>query len=104
MGKSVRVGLDIEDTVMPKTEEDKNQEEVTDILTKLERQIFNLVKNVENIGHVAEYSKEINTKFHRASLSMNKNSLVWPMIQVMVLLVTGVIQARYLINFFKTKY
>lgn len=100
----VRVVLDVEDNVEPKTEHDEQQEKVTDMLTRLEGQINYLTKSMENINNRAEYAKDFSIDFHKNTVKMNNDTLYWPMAQVTFLVVIGLMQARYLIRFFRTKH
>jgi hypothetical protein len=66
-------------------------------LAKLERMVDMILTN-------ADYAKEQEADFHELSLAMNRASQYWPIIHLVVLLVTGFTQANHIIRFFKSRH
>lgn len=78
-----------------KVDTKKHLSEMERILTDMIRQTNYLLKNADGI-------KSDEMAFHQKSIEMNSASRWWPMMHVVVLLVTGFTQANHVIKFFKT--
>jgi hypothetical protein len=72
-------------------------------LSKVQLQFLRLQDSLGNILKEADSAKERETEFHNQSVSMHAATRWWPMVQIMVLLITGFTQASAMVNFFKSK-
>jgi hypothetical protein len=73
-------------------------------MSKIERDLKKLGYKVDMILTNADYAKEQEVYFHESSLAMNRASQYWPIIHLVVLLVTGFTQANHIIRFFKSRH
>lgn len=76
--------------------------EVSKKMSRLERDIQTLQNRVKACLNNADYNKEQEAIFHEQSLSMNRASKYWPIIQLTVLLVTGFTQANHIVRYLKS--
>lgn len=74
-----------------------------DHLSKVEIQLVRLKDEMTSILKEADFAKEREMVFHSQSVSMNAASMWWPIVQLIVLLVTGFTQARHMVGFFKSR-
>ena len=75
--------------------------QVSNKMSRLERDLQTLQNRVKACLNNADFNKEQETAFHQASVSMNRAATYWPMIQLMVLLVTGFTQANHIVHYMK---
>lgn len=71
-------------------------------LSHMEMLLLNMIKETNMLLKNANLVKDDEIAFHTKSLEMNAASRWWPMLHVIVLLVTGFTQANHVIKFFKT--
>lgn len=104
-----RISLNI--TQIPTEEaEDKSkvdseeQKEAQRHLSRMEAELLGLERKVSMILSNADYAKEQEIDFHEQSIAMNRAAQYWPIIHVVVLLITGFTQLNHIIQFFKTRH
>jgi hypothetical protein len=73
-------------------------------MSRIERDLKKLEYKVDMLLTNADYAKEQEVDFHELSLAMNRASQYWPIIHLVVLLVTGFTQANHIIRFFKSRH
>lgn len=76
--------------------------ELSTKMTRLERDLQTLQNRVKACLNNADYNKDQEALFHEQSISMNKATKYWPMIQLTVLIVTGFTQANHIVRYLKT--
>jgi hypothetical protein len=73
-------------------------------LGRMETSIRDLMKKIDLILSQADYSKQQEVRFHELSLAMNRASMWWPIVQLLVLLLTAITQINHMVRFFKTRH
>ncbi|GMH89790.1 hypothetical protein TrVE_jg6273 [Triparma verrucosa] len=73
--------------------------EMGPVLTKIE----GLRDRISFIISEADYMKSSEVEFHNQSLKMNAASVWWPVIQILVLIVTGIAWTVHLTSFFRKR-
>jgi hypothetical protein len=97
-----RVGFSITlDVGGPEEVVQKNAEKE---LGRMESNIRDLMKKIDLILSQADYSKQQEVRFHELSLAMNRASMWWPIVQLLVLLLTAITQINHMVRFFKTRH
>jgi emp24/gp25L/p24 family/GOLD len=76
--------------------------EVQAKMGRLERDIQTLNNRVKAALNNADYNKEQEAAFHQQSINMNRAATYWPIIQLVILLVTGFTQANHIITYLRT--
>jgi hypothetical protein len=76
--------------------------EISSKMSRLERDLQTLQNRAKACLNNADYNKEQEALFHEKSISMNRASKYWPIIQLTVLLVTGFTQANHIVRYLKT--
>lgn len=76
--------------------------EITTKMSRLERDLQTLQNRVKACLNNADYNKDQEALFHEQSISMNRASKYWPIIQLTVLIVTGFTQANHIVRYLKT--
>ena len=76
--------------------------EITTKMSRLERDLQTLQNRVKACLNNADYNKEQEALFHEQSISMNRASKYWPIIQLTVLIVTGFTQANHIVRYLKS--
>jgi len=97
--------LDDDDSVKQKKEKDPDHlehKELTTKMSRLERDLQTLHNRVKACVNNADYNKDQEALFHEQSISMNRASRYWPIIQLTVLLVTGFTQANHIVRYLKS--
>jgi len=94
-------------TTSPQKEKTKDPEhlehkELSTKMSRLERDLQTLNNRVKACLNNADYNKDQETIFHEQSISMNRASKYWPIIQLIVLIVTGFTQANHIVRYLKT--
>lgn len=99
----LRVAETIEDekTVLSNV---KGQEAARRHLSDMEKMLGQMIKETNMILKNADMIKDDEVKFYQKSAEMNSSSRWWPMMHVIVLLVTGFTQANHVIKFFKSRH
>ena len=64
-------------------------------------QVVRLTDQLAQILDEADYMKEREVEFHEMTESMDRNAQWWPILQICILLLTGVLQAKHLKRFFQ---
>lgn len=72
-------------------------------MDKLQLAVVKLNDELSQILSEADYMKEKEMDFHTKSEHMNTAAQYWPILQVAILLITGVFQAKHLKSFFQSK-
>mmetsp|Transcript_15668 Transcript_15668/g.24380 ORF Transcript_15668/g.24380 Transcript_15668/m.24380 type:complete len:225 (+) Transcript_15668:91-765(+) len=72
-------------------------------LSRLQVNIMKMKDEIEDIIREADYMKNVEKGFHEHSLSMHAASHWWPMIQTLVLLLTGATTIMHMISFFNKR-
>lgn len=87
-----------------KTKDPEHMEhhEITTTMTRLERDLQTLNNRVKACLNNADFNKDQETIFHEQSISMNRASKYWPIIQLIVLIVTGFTQANHIVRYLKS--
>lgn len=75
--------------------------DITTKMSRLERDLQTLQNRVKACLNNADYNKEQEALFHEQSISMNRASKYWPIIQLTVLIVTGFTQANHIVRYLK---
>ena len=78
---------------------DTNQ--VTNNMSRLERDLQTLQNRVKACLNNADFNKDQEASFHEKSISMNNAAKYWPMIHLIVILVTGFTQANHIVTYLK---
>jgi hypothetical protein len=60
-----------------------------------------LTDELAQILNEVDYMKEKEVVFHDMTEKMEKNAEYWPMLQILILLATGVFQVKHLKRFFQ---
>jgi len=79
------------------------QEEMEHHLSHMQVKILQLTDMMNEVLRNADYAKELEVMAHNQSLSMHSASIWWPIMQVFILLLTGVAQASHMVRFFQSK-
>jgi len=78
------------------------QYEITTKMSRLERDLQTLQNRVKACLINADYNKDQEALFHEQSISMNRASVYWPIIQLTVLILTGFTQVNHIVRYLKT--
>jgi len=73
-------------------------------LNDMDRAINQMIRESNLLLTNADAVKNVEAKFHQKSVDINAASKWWPILHLVVLLVTGFTQANHVINFFKMRY
>jgi len=85
-----------------KDPEHLEHKEITTKMSRLERDLQTLQNRVKACLNNADYNKDQEIIFHEQSISMNRASKYWPIIQLTVLIVTGFTQANHIVRYLKS--
>mmetsp|Transcript_22265 Transcript_22265/g.29115 ORF Transcript_22265/g.29115 Transcript_22265/m.29115 type:complete len:203 (-) Transcript_22265:185-793(-) len=96
----LRVGLSIE---VGQTEEYYKDLAVKEHLSEFQVHIAQMTDDLTQILNEADYMKEHEMTFHGQSEKMNAAAMYWPIVQMSILVVTGVFVVNNLKSFFKSK-
>ena len=72
-------------------------------ISRMSADVTSLDRKLRSILSSADYAKEQEVEFHEQSIAMNRASQYWPIIHLVVLLVTGFTQANHIVRFFKSR-
>jgi hypothetical protein len=75
--------------------------EISSKMSRLQRDLQTLQNRVKACLNNADFNKDQEAAFHEQSVSMNRAATYWPIIQLMVLLVTGFTQANHIVRYLK---
>eukprot|EP00536_Pseudo-nitzschia_multiseries_P000118 jgi/Psemu1/321464/estExt_fgenesh1_pg.C_20091 len=92
----------ISETGTKKDPDHLEHRELSSKMTRLERDLQTLQNRVRACLNNADFNKDQETIFHEQSVSMNRATKYWPMIQLTVLIVTGFTQANHIVRYLKT--
>jgi len=73
-------------------------------MSHMEHSLHRLLQETDGFVTNADYMKEQEAIFHQRSVDMNQISKYWPILHLMVLLVTGFTQANHIVKFFKSRH
>jgi len=76
--------------------------ELASKMSRLERDMKTLNNRVKAALNNADFNKDQETIFHEQSISMNRASKYWPIIQLIVLIITGFTQANHIVRYLKS--
>lgn len=76
--------------------------ELTQTMTRLERDLQSLQNRIKACINNADFNKDQEHKFHEQSVSMNRATKYWPIIQLIVLILTGFTQANHIVGYLKS--
>lgn len=76
--------------------------EVRAKMGRLERDLQTLNNRVKACLNNADFNKDQEAAFHQQSVNMNRATTYWPIIQLLILLVTGFTQANHIITYLRT--
>jgi hypothetical protein len=76
--------------------------EVKAQMSRLERDMQTLSNRVHTILSNADFNKDQEAAFHDQSVAMNRAATYWPIIRLVVLLVTGFTQANNIVRFMRS--
>lgn len=82
----------------------KGQEAAKTHLSDMERILNKMIKDASLLLKSADMIKNDESAFHKQSVEMNAAARWWPMLHVVVLLVTGFTQANHVVKFFKSRH
>jgi len=77
-------------------------DEVKTQMSRLERDLQTLNNRVRAILNNADFNKDQEVAFHDQSVSMHSASMYWPIIQVLVIVITGITQAHHIITYMRS--
>lgn len=77
--------------------------DVNSHLSYIEQEMSRIESGMQTIQRQADYAKNRDTDMHRQFAAMHSTTFYWPVVQVVVLLVTGFTQASHIVHFFKTR-
>lgn len=86
-----------------KVKETEVQKEGHAHLTYTEKTIYNLLKEAMLVQGNADVQRKAEAKFFQKSKDMHASIKMWPILHLIVLIVTGVINAKYMVGFFKSR-
>lgn len=72
-------------------------------LSQLQVSVMRLQDELTNILKQADMAKQREVEFHNLSVNMHAASQYWPMVQIMVLILTGFTQVSAMVHFFKSQ-
>jgi len=73
-------------------------------LSRVEVLLHKMTKQTKLLLSVADEYQKDEASFHQKTLEMESASRWWPILHVLVLLVTGFTQANHVVNFFKSRH
>jgi hypothetical protein len=76
--------------------------EITSNLSRLDRDLQTLHNRVKACLNNADFNKDQEAAFHNQSVDMNRAATYWPLIQLMILIITGFTQANHIVRYLKT--
>ncbi len=82
-------------------ENEKGQKAARKHFSEMEKVLMTMIRETNVLLKNADMIKDEEAAFHKKSVEMNSASRWWPMMHVVVLLVTGFTQANHVIKFFK---
>jgi len=73
-------------------------------MSRLERDITTLTSRVRSLLNNADYNKNQQHAFMDQSISMHSAATYWPIIQVLIIIITGITQADHIIRYMRTRH
>lgn len=71
-------------------------------MSRLERDLQTLSNRVRAILNNADFNKDQEVAFHDQSVAMHSAAMYWPIIQLLVIILTGFTQANHIVRYMKT--
>lgn len=71
-------------------------------MSRLERDVQTLSNRVRAILNNADFNKDQEVAFHDQSVAMHSAAMYWPIIQLIVIILTGFTQANHIVRYMKT--
>lgn len=73
-------------------------------MSRLERDLGTLNSRVKAILNNADFNKDQEVAFHEQSVAMSRAATYWPIIQLVVVLITGFTQANHIVRYMKSRH
>lgn len=91
-----------------KLEKDKDQQKMDqnkahEHMSTTEKTIYNLIREVGLVQGNADNQRKHEARFFKKTKDMHRATKIWPIIHLIVLIVTGTFNARYMVRFFKSR-
>ena len=80
-----------------------SKDTVSSNLSRMEVEMRRIQAGMKNILAEADFSKERDALFHKQTLDMHSATMFWPIVRVLVLLMTGFTQAGHIVRFFQSR-
>jgi len=100
----VLIHLGVHDTEPPTTHQDEEQDVVKKSVNGMEYEMKYLQQRVDAIIRQADFAKTQDHDMHEHSRKMSSAAMIWPVIQIVALIVTGVVQATSLVGYLKSRH
>jgi hypothetical protein len=71
-------------------------------MSRLERDLQTLSNRIRAILNSADFNKDQEVAFHDQSVAMNRAAIYWPIIQLILIVITGFTQANHIIRYMKS--
>jgi len=91
------------DLLKAKSEETEDQNKGHAHMNYIEKTIFNMLRETSFLQNNVEGQRKAEAKFFQKSKYMHQSIKRWPIIHLVVLIVTGFLQAKHMMNFFKSR-
>jgi hypothetical protein len=69
----------------------------------METELKRLQMGMRTVLSEADYAKDRDSVYHQEARVLDEATIFWPVVQVCVLIMTGVAQVAHIVNFFKTR-
>jgi hypothetical protein len=72
-------------------------------LSHMETELKRLQMGMQTVLSEADYAKDRDAVYHQEARALDEATIFWPVVQVCVLIMTGVAQVTHIVNFFKSR-
>lgn len=72
-------------------------------LSHMEVELKRLQMAMQGVLSEADYAKDRDSLYHQEARALDQATIFWPIVQVCVLVMTGVAQVSHIVNFFKSR-
>lgn len=76
---------------------------VDEHLSHMEVELKRLRMALSSVLSEADYAKDRDALYHKEARALDQATIFWPIVQVCVLIMTGVAQVSHIVNFFKSR-
>jgi len=80
-----------------------SKDAVSSNLSRMEVEMRRIQAGMKTILAEADFSKDRDALFHKQTLGMHSATMFWPIVRVLVLLMTGFTQASHIVSFFQSR-